>query len=114
MSFRVTTTGRPPTGRAGSIVASLSVWALLSASAGLPACGAPENNEPSPQGVATPTVAPAPNRRALLIGINEYKARSVSSLHGCLHDIEAMRLLLERRYGFPSEQITALTDAQAT
>ena len=51
-------------------------------------------------------------KRALLIGINKYKA--VPKLQGSLNDIETMRHVLVTRWGFPEGNIAILTDEQAT
>ena len=49
---------------------------------------------------------------ALLIGIDRYKA--VSSLRGCVNDVEAMRTLLINRYSVPDDHIRLLTNEAAT
>jgi pimeloyl-ACP methyl ester carboxylesterase len=49
---------------------------------------------------------------ALLVGINTYQA--VNDLQGCVNDVEAMRVVLQNRYGVPDDHIRMLTDAQAT
>lgn len=54
----------------------------------------------------------APTRRALLIGINEY--RTVPSLQGSINDIETMRQVLITRWGFAPAHITVVRDNQAT
>lgn len=51
-------------------------------------------------------------KRALLIGINKYKA--VPKLQGSLNDIETMRQILITRWGFPEINITVVTDEAAT
>lgn len=51
-------------------------------------------------------------KRALLIGINKYRA--VPKLQGSLNDIETMKQVLITRWGFPEENIRLLTDEQAT
>jgi uncharacterized caspase-like protein len=50
--------------------------------------------------------------RALLIGINHYKA--VPSLQGSINDIETMREILISRWNVPSTNIAMLTDEAAT
>lgn len=60
--------------------------------------------EPS---AATPGV-----RRALLIGINRYRA--VPELQGSVNDVETMREILTTRYGFEPRYVTLLTDEAAT
>jgi hypothetical protein len=54
----------------------------------------------------------AGTKRALLIGINKYRA--VPKLQGSLNDIETMRQVLITRWGFPNSNIRLLTDEQAT
>ncbi len=51
-------------------------------------------------------------KRALLIGINKYRA--VPKLQGSLNDIETMKQVLITRWGFPEGNIRFLTDEQAT
>lgn len=51
-------------------------------------------------------------KRALLIGINKYKA--VPRLQGSLNDIETMRQILLTRWGFADQNITVMTDEAAT
>ena len=58
---------------------------------------------------ATTTVA---TKRALLIGINHYKA--VPSLMGSLNDVAAVQQILTTRWGFAPDNIRVLTDQQAT
>jgi hypothetical protein len=63
---------------------------------------------------------PTPRKRALLIGINQYAGADpqgnpwLPPLQGCLTDIELQRELLHYRFGFATEDILTLTDAQAT
>lgn len=52
------------------------------------------------------------SKRALLIGINQYKA--VPKLQGSLNDIETMRQILLTRWGFSEKQIAVVTDGGAT
>lgn len=60
-----------------------------------------------------PAVDPsAGTKRALLIGINKYKA--VPKLQGSLNDIETMRQILLTRWGFADKSIVVLTDEAAT
>jgi hypothetical protein len=67
-------------------------------------------------------------RRALLVGINDYSAstlahgplrgavdgREFHSLGGAVRDVETMRELLVRRFGFAASDIVTLTDQEAT
>ena len=56
-----------------------------------------------------------PNKRALLIGINEYpNLPSYSQLRGCVNDIQIMKDLLEKSFDFPPANITVLLNEQAT
>jgi hypothetical protein len=54
------------------------------------------------------------DKHALLIGINAYTSKVFPPLTGALNDIELMRGVLVNRLGFPEENITLLTDSQAT
>src|SRR5215207_8648197 len=59
--------------------------------------------------------AAAPNKRALLIGVNKYpNLPAYSQLRGCVNDVEAMRGLLERTFKFPPDNIHRLVDEEAT
>lgn len=51
-------------------------------------------------------------KRALLIGINKYRA--VPKLQGSLNDIDTMKQILITRWGFAEQHIRLLTDEQAT
>ncbi|MDR2528483.1 MAG: caspase family protein [Synergistaceae bacterium] len=52
---------------------------------------------------------------ALLIGINEYSGETFTPLKGCHNDVRLVRdLLTEDRFGFASDDVTALLDSQAT
>ena len=48
--------------------------------------------------------------RALLLGINKYKR--VTSLRGCLNDLDSMKAILQEFYGFSNSDITILRDEQ--
>jgi caspase domain-containing protein len=68
------------------------------------------NSEPQSSGVAA-----KPTKRALLIGINNYKYPDrVPSLAGSLNDVEDMREVLIGKFEFPSQNILVLKDSQAT
>lgn len=62
--------------------------------------------------------APAPlatRRLALLIGVQQYPHLSErEQLDGCLNDVELMRRTLIERLGFQGEDVTVLTNQQAT
>lgn len=60
------------------------------------------------------TEAREPTKRALLIGINEYKTDKVSDLAGCVNDVELMQDVLIGRMGFEPENVRILTDEKAT
>ena len=51
---------------------------------------------------------------ALLVGIDEYLAESVSKLNGCVNDVEAMRVFLMNQLGVPENHIRLLSNQQAT
>ncbi|MDD5389854.1 MAG: caspase family protein [Gallionellaceae bacterium] len=51
-------------------------------------------------------------RRALLVGINDY--RGISDLHGCVNDVTNMRDVLRSYLGFTNKEIRVATDARAT
>jgi hypothetical protein len=60
-------------------------------------------------------INPTPNKYALLVGINTYAHSDViSPLAGSVNDVEDMRQLLIGKFNFPPENITVLTNAQAT
>ncbi len=51
-------------------------------------------------------------RRALLVGINDYKG--ISDLKGCLSDVANMRDILKTYLGFTNNDIRIVTDSRAT
>jgi hypothetical protein len=53
-----------------------------------------------------------PRKKALLIGINDYKA--ISDLRGCLNDVKNIGSALEKYCGFAAGNIKTLTDANAS
>lgn len=59
-------------------------------------------------------VAAESQRRALLIGINEYSSKKVNNLRGAVNDVLLLKRVLTTRMAFPEENIRILTDAQAT
>ena len=63
-----------------------------------------------------PAHAPAPTRRALLIGIQSYSLVESGwrNLEGPLNDVDLARLVLTERFGFPETNITILRDRDAT
>ncbi len=56
----------------------------------------------------------ASNRKALCVGINEFKNYPGAALQGCVNDSNAMSGLLQRLLGFAAGDITVLHDAEAT
>jgi hypothetical protein len=55
------------------------------------------------------------NKRALLIGVNEYpNLPDYSQLRGCVNDALDMKHLLETAFGFPPANISVLKNEQAT
>lgn len=72
---------------------------------------------------ALTSAASAAERRAVLVGINDYQVNDpesnvpesgVRDLSGTHNDVDAMRTLLINRYGFKSDNVLVLKDAQAT
>ncbi len=53
-------------------------------------------------------------RKALCVGINNFKNFPGSALQGCVNDAEDMSILLQELLGFTGGDITTLTDADAT
>lgn len=54
-------------------------------------------------------------RRALLVGVNDYKYDDdISDLGGTANDVDAMRDVLVRRFGFTESDLVVLKDKQAT
>ena len=62
--------------------------------------------------VALTSGAASAERRALLIGIDEYEA--VSPLRGSKNDVAAMRAFITRHWGYREDEIKSLVDADAT
>jgi len=56
----------------------------------------------------------ASNRKALCVGINQFKNYSSSNLQGCVNDAKDMGALLKDLLGFTAGDIITLTDTQAT
>jgi hypothetical protein len=54
------------------------------------------------------------SRRALCVGINNFKNYPASALQGCVNDANDMASLLKDFLGFTAKDITILTDAKAT
>jgi hypothetical protein len=68
-----------------------------------------------PQLTSGASASGKPSKRALLVGINNYKyPDAVSPLAGSLNDVEDMRQLLIGKFEFPPENILVLKDSQAT
>ena len=51
-------------------------------------------------------------RRALLVGINDYKG--ISDLQGCVNDVTNIRDVMKTYWGFTNADIRVLTDSRAT
>jgi hypothetical protein len=51
-------------------------------------------------------------KRALLVGINNY--RSINDLQGCINDVTNVRSILKTFFGFTNNDIRVLTDDRAT
>jgi hypothetical protein len=54
------------------------------------------------------------SRKALCVGINQFKNLPGAALQGCVNDAKDMSLLLRQFLGFRPAEITSLYDAQAT
>ena len=54
------------------------------------------------------------NRRALCVGVNNFKNLPAAALQGCVNDAEEMSKLLQDLLGFKSPDIAVLTDSHAT
>ena len=67
-----------------------------------------------PNAPAMPT--PAPTKRALLIGIDEYDLATggIKPLQGCCNDVELLKSILVDQYAFDPNDVEVLTNAQAT
>ena len=77
--------------------------------------GTPPAHAYTQQTPQAPTEAGSPVKRALLIGINNYKYPDrISPLAGSLNDVEDMRQVLIGKFEFAPENILVLKDAQAT
>lgn len=64
----------------------------------------------------TPASLIAAEQYALLVGIEEYSTSipPQKPLKGCIKDVDRVRTLLEKTFGFPEANITTLTNASAT
>lgn len=54
------------------------------------------------------------SRKALCVGINQYKNYPGSALQGCVNDVEDMKYVLKTYLGFTDADIVSLTDSKAT
>jgi hypothetical protein len=79
--------------------------------AGLAACA--QGGE-AQQGRTNESVARAPTKWALLIGIDRYKSPTISRLRGTVNDVERVKRLLVTRFEFPEQNILVLRNEQAT
>jgi metacaspase-1 len=57
---------------------------------------------------------PTSKRKALCVGINNFRNYPSAALQGCVNDANEMSALLQKLLGFEKGDITVLTDAQAT
>src|SRR5215510_6482808 len=88
------------------LLALAIVFTLSTATSGLRAVSKTRSQAPS---------SSAPNKRALLVGINKYKYSNViPTLSGSINDVEDMKALLIGKFGFPPENVQVLTDEKAT
>lgn len=55
-----------------------------------------------------------PAKRALLVGISKYRPDLNADLRGCVNDVENMREILIKYFGFDPENIRVLCDDRAT
>jgi hypothetical protein len=55
-----------------------------------------------------------PTKKALCVGINNFKNYPAAALQGCVNDANDMSALLQKLLGFQNSDITVLHDAQAT
>lgn len=55
-----------------------------------------------------------PMKKALLVGINKYLPELNADLRGCVNDVENMRDMLIRYFGFEAENIRVVIDDRAT
>lgn len=72
----------------------------------------PKIAKPSPPAVVAPAAKRAPLKKALLVGINNFKY--VNGLQGCINDTLNVKDILMSFFGFKVDGIHQLTDASAT
>ena len=53
-------------------------------------------------------------KKALCVGINNFKNYPASALQGCVNDAQDMKGVLKEFLGFTDADITTLADAEAT
>jgi hypothetical protein len=61
-----------------------------------------------------PSSSIAGTKWALLIGVDEYKSKTVPDLKGCINDVRLMENLFIERFGFPKENVKTLLGMEAT
>lgn len=66
-----------------------------------------------PASAWSPPKGDTPMKRALLVGINDYPGKE-NDLMGCVNDVHNMQDILVSLFGFPRENITMMTDRDAT
>jgi len=69
------------------------------------------NTQPDTPNIVVVTRKPI--KKALLVGINKHQFQG-ADLQGCVNDVENMRDVLVKLYGFPLDNIRVLTDYRAT
>jgi len=91
----------------------LAISALLAGAllCGASVCAAPPSVNAGERAPTSAAAAPGV-KRALLVGINNYKA--VPHLMGSLNDVAAMKQILTTRWGFSPDNIVILTEQAAT
>jgi len=53
------------------------------------------------------------SKKAFLVGVNKYKVEQYN-LGGCVNDAKSLKGILEKQYGFNSNDISLITDSDAT
>jgi len=61
-----------------------------------------------------PNTKRKPVKKALLVGINKYRPDLNADLRGCVNDVENMRHMLIKLFGFKPENIRVIIDERAT
>ena len=53
-------------------------------------------------------------RRAVCVGINQFRDPGAPTLRGCVNDARTMAQMLVREFGYDPSQVKVLVDQQAT